>query len=465
MLFTSYTFLIFITIFFLVWGRFRHHRVELINVFSLVFYSAWNPLYLLLIIYSAVIDFYCSLAIHKKRHHAKRFLWISVISNLSLLAFFKYFNFFNESLCDISNLLSLECQIVDFQLLLPIGISFYTFQTMAYTIDVYRKQLVPTAEFKNYFCYVSFFPQLIAGPIERAGHLLPQIERIDAGTDHGGDWREGGSLIIRGFIKKVVISNHLAIYVDPVFANMDAYSLLTIVIATLFFTIQIYCDFSGYTDIARGLAISIGIRLMENFNYPYSALSIRDFWRRWHISLSTWLRDYLYISLGGNRNGRRGTMFNLLVTMLLGGLWHGASYTFVIWGCYHGVLLTINQNSTLLKRLQIRPLFSWLGTFGLVLFGWFLFRIEKLEDISLLLWRIRTVHWGHGVDLMPNLVTIMVFFVFVTITLTEQFWLKNRIMPLTRQSRLEKAGILVGAASFYYLFAPPMDRVFIYFQF
>ncbi|MBF0447795.1 MAG: MBOAT family protein [Magnetococcales bacterium] len=437
----------------------------LINLFSLIFYGAWNPFYLLLIFYSAAIDYYCALAIQNRRHQAGLFLLLSLVSNLTLLAFFKYFNFFSTALCDFSNLFNVPCQPQEIHLLLPIGISFYTFQTMAYTIDVYRKQLVATSNFNEYFCYVSFFPQLIAGPIERASHLLPQIRKIGSGEQTDGDWRLGGSLIIRGLIKKVVVADNLALFVDPVFASMESYDLLTIALATFFFAIQIYCDFSGYTDIARGLASAIGIRLMENFNYPYIAVNIRDFWRRWHISLSTWLRDYLYISMGGNQYGLRRTTLYLMITMLLGGLWHGASYNFILWGAYHGVLLTLNREGLIRLPFVLPNGLRWAGTMVLVLFGWFLFRLENIGDLTVLAWKIRTILWGGGITMIPSLLTLFAALFFIGITLWELKPTHGRIMPLMDRPVFGKPVLLGAIAALYYLAAPGMDRVFIYFQF
>jgi len=263
------------------------------------------------------------------------------LGNLGLLCFFKYGDFLLEMGFHFGNAISLPLPRIYLDVILPVGISFYTFQTIAYTIDVYRNEIPPEEKFVDYFAYVSFFPQLVAGPIERPQRLLPQIKRSPETAISKADLKAGVELICRGLIKKLVIADVVAGYVDTVYADFAGHSAYSIVAATLLFAIQIYCDFSGYTDIARGVARIFGIRLMENFDYPYFSCSMREFWHRWHISLSTWLRDYLYISLGGNRRGAVIWYRNLFVTMVLGGLWHGASANFVAWGAYDGVLLIV----------------------------------------------------------------------------------------------------------------------------
>ncbi|MBF0440169.1 MAG: MBOAT family protein [Magnetococcales bacterium] len=466
MQFTSYSFLIFMTLFLLAWNRVPRWRITLVNGASLLFYGAWNPYYLLLMIGSAMIDYYGALAIARYRQQGGRLLALALTGNLGILIFFKYFYFLNTLWCDLATLLNAGCQPITSSFLLPVGISFYTFQSMAYSIDVYRREMEPSRNIHEYFCYISFFPQLVAGPIERASHLIPQIQKFARSEKIPLEWRESGSLILRGLLKKVVVADNLAVFSDPVFADMNGYSLTTIMIATFFFSIQIYCDFSGYTDIARGLARMIGVRLMENFNHPYSATSMRDFWRRWHISLSTWLRDYLYVALGGSRFGTLRTLSSLMATMLLGGIWHGASYNFLLWGGYHGLLLSFERLGFRLLPFRWPVTLRWLTTLIYIGFGWFLFRIESIDDLGVLAWKIRTLLWGGGFTLVPNLLTLFALFFFLSISLWEKkIRHGKRIMPLAEMGRKQQLALLAGIACIYYFTAPAMDRMFIYFQF
>jgi D-alanyl-lipoteichoic acid acyltransferase DltB (MBOAT superfamily) len=312
---------------------------------------------------------------------------MSLVINLGILFVFKYFNFVFDSLQTLLAYFSVNVNLPGLRVLLPVGISFYTFQSLSYTIDVYRGDVKPEKHFGIFALYVSFFPQLVAGPIERATHLLPQFfeekqfcpERFHMGLQK----------ILWGLFKKVVIADRLAMYVNSVYNNVESHEGLSFIIATYFFAFQIYCDFSGYSDMAIGSAKILGFDLMENFNRPYFASNIVDFWRRWHISLSTWLRDYLYIPLGGNRQGKSRTQVNLLITMLLGGLWHGANWTFVVWGGIHGVLLVLSKVmgpvwSRIESSTQIPPGVIKIGkiilTFHLVCFAWVFFRANSISD-------------------------------------------------------------------------------------
>jgi D-alanyl-lipoteichoic acid acyltransferase DltB (MBOAT superfamily) len=358
-------------------------------VASYVFYGAWDWRFLSLIAISTAIDFWVApLAAPGRSLSSRRFaLAASAAVNLGILGFFKYFNFFSESFADLFGM-SYGPNDVLLNIILPVGISFYTFQSMSYTIDVYAGKLRPVRSFFDFALYVSFFPQLVAGPIERGARLIPQVvapRRID--PDRMGS---ACALIIWGLFKKIFIADTVAHAVNAVYAGADPTG-PEIYLATIGFAVQIYCDFSGYSDIARGLARLMGFELMLNFNLPYTAKSPSEFWRRWHISLSTWLRDYLYIPLGGSRNGKWQTCRNLMITMALGGLWHGARYNFLIWGCYHGVLLVLQhmfrrrsdvpakRSNRLVSTLQI------LGMFHLVLFGWLLFRVENMSQFERLM--------------------------------------------------------------------------------
>ncbi|MCB0064655.1 MAG: MBOAT family protein, partial [Caldilineaceae bacterium] len=340
MLFNSLQFIIFfpavVTIYFLLPHRYRW---LLLLAASYYFYAAWQIEYTLLIFISTAVDYAMAhlMAQSEKLWHRRAYLGVSLLVNLGLLFGFKYFNFFNESVRATLNLFNIFYNVPAFQVLLPVGISFYTFQTLSYTIDVYRGKLAPERHFGRFALYVAFFPQLVAGPIERATHLLPQFHQPM--TFNQTRIASGLRLLLWGMFKKVVIADRLALYVNQVYDHPGDHGALTLLIASYFFAFQIYCDFSGYSDIAIGAARVMGFDLMENFRQPYMARSIAGFWRRWHISLSTWFRDYLYIPLGGNRVARWRWYSNLFLVFLVSGLWHGAAWHFVIWGALHGLLV------------------------------------------------------------------------------------------------------------------------------
>lgn len=345
MLFNSFNFAIFFpTVLILYWALpFRIQNIFLL-IASYVFYGFWDWRFLSLIAISTIVDYISGLKIHEKqlegddRSTKIRKIWVtaSVLTNLGILGFFKYFNFFVDSFENVTNLLGLQTELLQLDIVLPVGISFYTFQTMSYTIDIYRGKMEPTRRFLDFALYVSFFPQLVAGPIERAKSLLPRI--MNERHFNLSQFYEGIHLILWGLFKKVYVADNLAPFIDSVFAvpNPTGWEVL---FGGWGFAIQVYGDFSGYSDIARGCAKCLGIELMVNFNHPYVAINPIERWRRWHISLSSWLRDYLYISLGGNRHGTVKTYRNLMSTMLLGGLWHGAGWNFVLWGAWEGLLI------------------------------------------------------------------------------------------------------------------------------
>ncbi|GFE70877.1 MBOAT family protein [Chroococcus sp. FPU101] len=319
--------------------------------------------------------------IDSKRRHVV--LLISICANLGILFFFKYFNFFIGSAKTALSALGIEADFFQLNIILPVGISFYTFQTMSYTIDVYRKSLQATDHFFDFALYLSFFPQLVAGPIERASELLPRI--LKPRTLDFDESMRGLFLILFGLFKKIAIADSIAISVNSVYGNTGYVSWLDVVLATLLFTFQIYCDFSAYSDIARGVAKLLGFELMRNFNLPYFSQTPSEFWRRWHISLSTWLRDYLYIPLGGNKKSKNRTYINLMLTMVLGGLWHGAAWNFVLWGFYHGFLLCIYRVLDITyseKVFNIKFLLKTGIFFILTFYGWLLFRASSFEQIS-----------------------------------------------------------------------------------
>lgn len=362
------------------------HKKDLQNflllVASYIFYGSWDWRFLSLIILSTMIDYFCGQGIGMTDNKKKKrvFLIVSVVANLGILGFFKYSGFFVREFGHLLSLLGFQANMPALNFILPAGISFYTFQTMSYTIDVYRGELKPQKSFLNFATFVSFFPQLVAGPIERATNLMNQIDnerRIEFEKVI-----EGLRLYVWGVFKKVVIADNLAPIVDSIMLAPGEHNAWELMIAGTAFAFQIYGDFSGYSDMARGIARMMGFELMQNFNLPYFSKGIRDFWRRWHISLSTWLRDYVYIPLGGNRKGKLRTYINLNLTMLIGGFWHGASWNFILWGGYQGALMTLERVLAPTKagvkfREKIPDWLKVIITFPLIVTGWLLFRVEN----------------------------------------------------------------------------------------
>lgn len=396
MLFNSTDFAVFMLILCPLYFVLKHRLQNLLLLAaSYVFYGWWNWRFLSLILISTMVDYVCGIKIHAAAHQSmrKRFLMASVCVNLGMLGIFKYFNFFAASFQQALTVIGLPMNPVLLDIALPVGISFYTFQTMSYTIDIYRKEIRPTRRFLDFALFVSFFPQLVAGPIERAKRLLPQVlSPRKASLDQ---FYEGCFLIFWGLFQKMFVADTLAAIVNPVFAAGAACNGHQVIAATYGFAFQIFCDFAGYSNIARGVGRCLGFELMVNFRLPYFAANPRAFWQRWHISLSTWLRDYLYIPLGGNRHGKLLTYRNLMITMLLGGLWHGAAWRFLLWGGYHGLLLILHRESKRFFRrfsLGANPLITgiwrWtkvLAFFHLACFGWLLFRVPSVADLPGLL--------------------------------------------------------------------------------
>ena len=378
-------------------------RWMLLLVASYVFYMQWNASYAFLILASTCVDYVAGRAMgaSESRRRQTGILLGSLSFNLGMLFTFKYWSFFHTSLAAALGAVGVSYAPPQLDVLLPVGISFYTFQTLSYTIDIWRGELKPERHFGKFALFVTFFPQLIAGPIERAKHLLPQLDR-EVAFDFERV-QSGLQLMGWGLFKKVVIADNLSVYVDAVYGNPQAHSGWTLGFATYAFAFQIYCDFSGYSDIAIGAAKVLGFDLMKNFERPYFSQSITEFWRRWHISLSSWLRDYLYISVGGNRRGKWKTYRNLMITMVLGGLWHGASWNFVIWGTLQGVMLaasriTLPWRDKVAKRLGIPALavsgWRMLITFHLVCLSWIFFRAATFDDAMVILGRIAGVMPG-----------------------------------------------------------------------
>ena len=392
MLFNSIQFLLFFSIVFVLYFSIPHRfRWVLLLISSYYFYMSWKPEYIILIMISTLVDYIAGIQIHesKTQKRKKIFLGFSILSNIGMLFGFKYFNFFSDSFRDVLSSFSIPLDPFTIKVLLPIGISFYTFQTLSYTIDVYRGQINPQRHLGIFAVYVSFFPQLVAGPIERAKNLLPQFFE----EQHFDYQRitDGLKLMLWGFFKKVVIADRLAIVVNTVYGDVGNYTSIHFMIATFFFAFQIYCDFSGYSDIAIGSSQVFGIRLMDNFKRPYFSRSISEFWKRWHISLTTWFKDYLYIPLGGNRVSTSRWYLNIFTVFLVSGLWHGAAWTFVIWGTLHGLYMLFEAITKGIRHdfVKIIGLYNFpkfhqlvqiLITFIVVNIGWVFFRANSLSD-------------------------------------------------------------------------------------
>jgi alginate O-acetyltransferase complex protein AlgI len=406
MLFYSPRFFIFLFVLLLVLAvHIGHERKKhVLAIASCLFYAAWDFRYLGLLLLVSFIDYWCAARIEAcgGRADRKRYLLFSIVSNLTILAYFKYTNFF---LANLNGLLPASAHLPHLDILLPAGISFYTFKSMSYTIDVFRKEITPCTRAMDYVTFVTFFPDLIAGPIVRASVFLPQMIRAIGPTRTG--IRHGVSLFLLGLTKKVVVADTLGRAADSVFKAPEAYATLSLWMGLLAYTIQIYCDFSGYSDMAIGTAKMIGYDLPENFNMPYVARNPADFWRRWHITLSQWLRDYLYISLGGNRRGPVRTYVNLFITMLLGGLWHGASWNFVLWGGLHGVALAVHR-AWAAYRLPAPPaLLAQVLMFVFVTLCWVPFRAVTTGDCTMMFKGLFGMSEGNIVFL-PAMLFVMV---------------------------------------------------------
>ncbi|WP_179351904.1 MBOAT family O-acyltransferase [Winogradskyella vidalii] len=403
MIFNSLDFAIFLpVVFFLYWFVFNKtvdRQNVLVVVASYVFYGWWDYRFLALILFSTIIDFGIGQLLLKTEIPKKRelLLWTSISVNLGLLGFFKYYNFFADSFVDAFSFFGHSIQPNTLDIILPVGISFYTFQTLSYTIDVYRKKLEPTSSFIEFSAFVSFFPQLVAGPIERATNLLPQFKH----KRHFkySEAMDGVYLIIWGLFKKVVIADNCAQFANDIFQHSGSYSSSTLLLGSFYFAFQIYGDFSGYSDIAIGTSKLFGFNLMQNFAVPYFSRDMAEFWRRWHISLSTWFRDYLYIPLGGSRGSKWQQIRNVFIIFIVSGFWHGANWTFVIWGFLNALyfipLLLLNRNRThtnVIAEHSILPSVKEIGqvvvTFMLTLLAWIFFRANTISDAFLYIERL-----------------------------------------------------------------------------
>lgn len=475
MLFTSVVFVGFMLAVLLVYPRLRLKGQNLFLLFaSYIFYGYWDWRFVFLLIVITVMNFVIGRGLSVCGDETrKKFLFIlGTAANLMILAFFKYFNFFIESSVCLLNSMGLQAHVPILKIILPVGISFYIFQAMTYIFDIFRGKLKPTSSFLEFALFVAFFPQLLSGPIERAKNLLPQIAspRVMTKTTT----ITGLNLVLLGYFKKIAIADTLAPIADKIFSAPDSMSGGQLWTGVYAFTFQIYGDFSGYTDIARGIALILGFRIMENFNAPYLSRNVTEFWRRWHISLSTWLRDYLYIPLGGNRLSSIGTYANLMIVMFICGLWHGAAWTFIFWGILHGIYLAIHRIIRASSKLGV-PCPSTIGkrmlsavkvvfTFHLVAVTWVFFKASSISSAMEYLKGL--VRFDHLADLSFSVMFagfLMLALDFVQVLMRKDVWLTDSSVP--RLGRYAAAqflmiSILISAIAHLGQFTP-----FIYFQF
>lgn len=479
MLFNSFIFLcFFVVFFFLFWGVFQKKLIyqnTLLVVASFVFYGWWDFRFLFLLVASALIDFFVGIKLQliDDQRSRKILLFISIISNLGILGFFKYFNFFAQSLSDLLSTIGFSASSPMLNIVLPVGISFYTFQSMSYSIDIYRKRLLPTKSVIDYLAFISFFPQLVAGPIERGINLLPQMQKPKIFNREKAI--EGFQQATWGFFKKIIIADTCAIFANDIFANYTEHNGLTLALGAFFFAFQIYGDFSGYSDIAIGIAKMLGIELMTNFHYPYFSRNIAEFWRKWHISLSTWFRDYLYFPLGGSRVSKAIAIRNIFIIFLVSGLWHGANWTFIIWGAIHATLylplFIFNRNKKYTSELDgnvnfnsLLNIINVLVTFILVTIAWIYFRSPDFFSANEYIYRMFSESWSIAYFTATNrkfLIVVMAISFILQMLLIEYFCIRReRLFP--------KMGVLSNALLIIQIvlmgsYKNPFD--FIYFQF
>ena len=478
MLFNSFDFILFLPIVFLLyWFVFKSRKIQ--NLFlvaaSYVFYGWWDWRFLFLIAITSICS-YASGILLERYEGRRKWQWMvsfaNITLNLLILGVFKYYNFFMESFEGLFRSIGYQIDWVTLDVILPVGISFYTFQALSYTIDVYKKKLPATHDIVEFFAYICFFPQLVAGPIERATNLLPQFQH--SRTFNYDRAVDGGKQILWGFVKKILIADRCAIIVDFYWNQYQDLPGLTLFILGVLFTFQIYCDFSGYSDIAIGCAKLFGIQLTKNFDNPYFSRSIPEFWRRWHISLMTWFRDYIYIPLGGSRCSKWKVIRNVFIVWGVSGLWHGADWTFVCWGLFHATLLSfyiilgINSKYKHIVAFghylpNIREAMQMIVTFFLVVIGWIIFRSDSMSQASGFLQSICTNKFFNPTALY-GLKELILCFAFLTI----EWWQRDKPFVLLMQgvkSKFVKWAICIGIAVFSYFYMADSISKFIYFQF
>ena len=478
MIFNSFEFAVFLPVVFLLYWCIGNKKSNFQNLFlvlaSYVFYGWWDYRFLLLIFISTIVDYYIAKELNEQKRESRRklLLYLSIAVNLGILIFFKYYNFFVESLVESFNLIGIHLNFSSLNLILPVGISFYTFQTMSYTIDVYRGKLNATEDLSAFAAYVCFFPQLVAGPIERASNLLPQFTQrrlfdYNKATD-------GLRQILLGLFKKIVIADNCAEYANLIFNNYNDFNGISLLIGAVFFALQIYGDFSGYSDIAIGTSRLFGINLKQNFSTPYFSRDIAEFWRRWHISLSAWFRDYLYIPLGGSRVGIIKKIRNTFLIFVVSGFWHGANWTFIVWGALNAIyflpLLLLNRNRNNINQISDRKYLpslveasSILMTFSLTVFAWIFFRSENLSHAFGFISHIinSANFWMLDLEIRYSSFIIILYFIFEWVKRDDRHTFETLFYNLKRSYRWSFYIFII--ACIYYFGGENQD--FIYFQF
>jgi D-alanyl-lipoteichoic acid acyltransferase DltB (MBOAT superfamily) len=473
MLFNSFEFLIFLpVVFILYWFVFKksiRYQNLLLVVASYVFYGWWDWRFLALIFFSTVTDYLIGIFLERSdSNKIRKYLLVASLSiNLGILWFFKYYNFFAESLTEAFGMVGVVLSPFTLNIILPVGISFYTFQSLSYSIDIYRNQIRPTKDFVAFAAFICFFPQLVAGPIERASRLLPQfIKQRKFDYEYAVS---GMRLILWGIFKKMVIADRLALFSNLVFNDYANYNGVAVVLATLFFTFQIYCDFSGYSDIAIGTSRLFGFNLMINFRMPYFSKSIKEFWSRWHISLSTWFRDYVYIPLGGNRVNQQRIFFNIMITFLVSGLWHGANWTFIIWGAIHGVVNVI-ESIISNKGIKLKGLSGVVKTFIIVSIAWIFFRANNVIEAFGMLNSIFDSSNNFGLKKILILgfeykYSIALGLIFILFLLITEYLLINKKYFIINKPLFRRAAYFLLLLMFLFFGVFQNQSDFIYFQF
>lgn len=461
MLFNSLEFPVFLAIVLLLFWLLKEtkHKQLLLLGASLFFYGYWKWTYLLLLLATASLDYLAAIGIGLTQQKQKRLalLCLSILANLVVLGFFKYSDFLGSAF-----FFSAGERPDWLPILLPVGISFYTFQAMSYVIDVYRNRMPAEKSWTDYMLFITFFPQLVAGPIERAPHLLSQLKKPELTQN----FLPGALLLLSGFFKKILIADRLAVYVDAAYNQSETCTAPQLVLATIFFGFQIYCDFSGYSDIARGCASFFGIKLMRNFKSPYSATDLGDFWRRWHISLSGWFRDYLYQPLGGGQGGTFKMAFNIMLVFSVSGLWHGANWTFLAWGIWHGTGLVFQR--LFRKSFQAGPALSKISTLIWVFMGWFFFRVNNLDEAELLARKLISLpYWNlSSFNLFHSSSEMAVALSGIAILMLSEKFSSDEIAVRFQNLSIKKAAMIFTAAIMVFLwFGHFKGGDFIYFQF
>lgn len=475
MVFNSLSYAIFLPIVFILYWTLPHkYRWILLLFFSYYFYMNWNPKYIVLILFVTVFSYIAArlIEVKGKINVKKIILIVALLVCIGILFFYKYFGFFTQNIVAFLEKFFMHISFITWNPILPMGISFYTFQALSYVIDVYKGDINAEHHFGKYATYIAYFPQLVAGPIEKAGDLLPQIKK-----EHYFDYDRstyGLKLMVWGFFKKIVVADRLAKYVDVVYNAPFQYRGFSFILATLMFSIQIYCDFSGYSDIAIGTSDLLGIKLMKNFNSPYFSDSIKDFWRKWHISLSIWLRDYIYIPLGGGKKGKIRRAFNLIITFLVSGLWHGANWTFILWGGIHGIAQIVEDN--IIKKVKhIGNRWVRIGiVFLFCSFAWLFFRADSISDalyiMSNALDGIKQpfLYMKEGfLELEIGIHDVMLLTILVGIVFIYDFFsTKTDVIEwVGRQKIFIRYGFYLGILTLILCFRSSGKAVFIYFQF